>query len=48
MPYIKPERQIKKVFLRLGLISEKASEDEIIKVGKDIAKAVNERPGVVD
>lgn len=48
MPYIKPERQIKKVFLRLGLISEKASEDEIIKVGKAIAKAVNERPCVVD
>jgi len=48
LPFIKPERQIKKVFLRLGLISEKASEDEIIKVGKDIAKAVNERPCVVD
>jgi len=48
MPYIKPERQIKKVFVRLGLTSEKASEDEIIKVGKDIAKAVNERPCVVD
>lgn len=48
LPFIKPERQIKKVFLRLGLVSEKASEDEIIRVGKDIAKAVKERPCVVD
>ena len=48
MPYIKPERQIKKVFVRLGLISEKASEDKILKIGKSIAKAVKERPCTVD
>jgi len=48
LPFIKPERQVKKVFLRLGLINEETSEDKILKIGKSIAKAVKERPCVVD
>jgi endonuclease III len=45
---IKPDLQVKKVFLRLGLISEKASLEEIVKIGMAMAKEVNERPCAVD
>ncbi|MGA2310011.1 MAG: DNA-3-methyladenine glycosylase I [Candidatus Bathyarchaeia archaeon] len=47
-PFIKPDRQIRKVFLKLGLINEKATPEEIVQIGKDMAKAVNEKPAVVD
>jgi 3-methyladenine DNA glycosylase Tag len=45
---IKPDLQVRKVFLRLGLIGEKASVEEIVKIGKLIAEETNERPCVVD
>jgi endonuclease III len=45
---IKPDRQVQKVFLRLGLIGEKASLEEIVEIGMTMAKEVNERPCVVD
>jgi endonuclease III len=45
---IKPDRQVRKVFLRLGLIGEKAKLQEIVEIGMTIAKEVNERPCVVD
>ena len=48
LPFIKPDRQARKVFLRLGLIDEKASSEEIVEIGKVMAKAVKERPCVVD
>ena len=45
---IKPDRQVQKVFQRLGLIGEKMKLEEIIKVGMTMAKEVNERPCAVD
>jgi len=45
---IKPDRQVQKVFLRLGLIGEKASLEEIVEIGMAMAKEVNERPCAVD
>lgn len=45
---IKPDLQVRKVFLRLGLIGEKASIGDIIKIGKLIAEKVKERPCAVD
>ena len=45
---IKLDRQVRKVFLRLGLIGEKASPEEIVEIGKTMAKAVREKPAVVD
>jgi 3-methyladenine DNA glycosylase Tag len=45
---VKPDLQLQKVFLRLGLIGEKASLAEIVEVGIAMAKEVNERPCVVD
>jgi 3-methyladenine DNA glycosylase Tag len=47
-PFIKPDRQIRKVFHRLGLIHKRASPEEIIKIGKSIAEAAKEKPAVVD
>lgn len=47
-PFIKPDRQIRKVFLRFGLIDKEASPEEIVQKGKAMAEAVNERPCVVD
>lgn len=47
-PFIKPDRQIRKVFLRLGLINKKANLKEIVDIGQAMAEAVNERPCVVD
>jgi endonuclease III len=43
---IKPDRQVQKVFLRLGLIGEKASLEEIVEIG--MTKEVNQRPCAVD
>ena len=48
LPFIKPDRQIKKVFLRLGLIDRKTSPEGIVEVGKAMAEEVKERPCVVD
>ena len=45
---IKPDRQVRKVLLRLKLISEKSSLEEIIGIGKAMAKEVSERPCTVD
>jgi len=45
---IKPDLQVRKVFLRLGLIGEKASVEEIVKIGKTIAEETNERPCTID
>jgi endonuclease III len=45
---IKPDRQVQKVFLRLGLIGEKAGLEEIVKIGMTMAKEVNQRPCAVD
>jgi len=45
---IKPDRQVQKVFLRLGLIGEKASLEEIVEIGMAMAKEVNQRPCAVD
>jgi 3-methyladenine DNA glycosylase Tag len=45
---IKPDLQVRKVFLRLGLIGEKASIEDIIEVGKVMAEKVKERPCAVD
>jgi endonuclease III len=45
---IKPDLQVRKVFLRLGLIGEKASVEEIVKIGKLIAEETMERPCAVD
>jgi len=45
---IKPDLQVRKVFLRLGLIGEKASVEEIVKIGKLIAEETNERPCTID
>lgn len=47
-PFIKPDRQIRKVFLRLGLIDKEASPEEIVKLGKAMAEAVKEKLAVVD
>jgi len=47
-PFIKPDRQIRKVFLQLGLIDKETSLEEIVDIGKAMAEAVNERPCVVD
>ena len=48
LPFIKPDRQVRKVFLRLGLIGEKASPEEVDGIGKVMAKTVKEKPAVVD
>ena len=45
---IKPDLQVRKVFLRLGLIGEKASIEDIIEIGKVMAEKVKERPCAVD
>jgi endonuclease III len=45
---IKPDRQIQKVFTRLGLIGKKASIEDIIEIGKVMAEKVKERPCAVD
>lgn len=45
---IKPDLQVRKVFLRLGLISEKATIEEVIKIGMLMAKEVDERPCSID
>lgn len=45
---IKPDLQVRKVFLRLGLIGKKASVEEIVKIGKLIAEETNERPCTID
>jgi len=45
---IKPDRQVQKVFQRLGLVDEKVSLEEIVKIGMTMAKEANERPCVVD
>lgn len=45
---IKPDRQVQKLFFRLGLIGKKASLEEIVHIGMTMAKEVNERPCVVD
>lgn len=45
---IKPDLQVRKVFLRLGLIGGKAGVEEIVKIGKLIAKETNERPCTID
>ena len=45
---IKPDRQIQKVFTRLGLIGEKASIEDIIKVGKAMAEQTKQRPCTID
>jgi DNA-3-methyladenine glycosylase I len=45
---IKPDRQIQKLFTRLGLIGEKASIENIIEIGKLIAEKAKERPCAVD
>jgi DNA-3-methyladenine glycosylase I len=48
LPFIKPDIQVRKVFLRLGLINKKASLKEIVEIGKNIAMTVKEKPAVVD
>ena len=48
LPFIKPDIQVRKVFLRLGLTGEKASVEEIVKIGKLIAEETNERPCTID
>jgi hypothetical protein len=48
LPFIKPDRQIRRVFLRLGLIDEETPRKDIVEMGKDVADTVNERPCVVD
>ena len=48
LPFIKPDKQITRVFLRLALIDEKATPKEILEIGKEIAQTMNERPCVVD
>jgi DNA-3-methyladenine glycosylase I len=48
LPFIKPDIQVRKVFLRLGLINKKASLKEVLDIGKDMAEEVKERPCVVD
>jgi endonuclease III len=48
LPFIKPDIQIKRVFLRLGLTNKKASPEEIVQIGKAMAVAVNEKPAVID
>jgi len=45
---IKPDLQVRKVFLRLGLIGEKASIEDIIEIGKIMAEKAKERPCAVD
>lgn len=45
---IKPDRQVQKVFLRLGLIGEKTSLEEIVEIGMTMAKEVSERPCTID
>jgi endonuclease III len=45
---IKPDLQVRKVFLRLGLIGEKASIENIIEIGKVMAEKAKERPCAVD
>ena len=45
---IKPDRQVTKIFFRLGVIGEKASLREIAETGMQMAKEVNERPCTVD
>ena len=48
LPFIKPDIQVRKVFLRLGLNDQKASLKEVVDIGKNIAMAVKEKPAVVD
>jgi DNA-3-methyladenine glycosylase I len=48
LPFIKPDLQVRKVFLRLGLINKKASLKEVVDIGKAMAEEVKERPCVVD
>jgi len=48
LPFIKPDKQIRRVFLKFRLIDEKASSEEIVEIGKTIAEAVKEKPAVVD
>jgi len=45
---VKPDRQLQKLLLRLGLIGEKASIKEIVEIGKTMAQEVNERPCTID
>jgi hypothetical protein len=45
---IKPDLQVRKVLQRLGLIGEKASIEDIIEIGKIMAKDVSERPCTID
>lgn len=45
---IKPDLQVRKVFLRLGLIGEKTSIEGIIEIGKVMAEKAKERPCAVD
>jgi endonuclease III len=45
---IKPDRQVTKIFFRLGVIGEKVSLKEIAETGNQMAKEVNERPCTVD
>lgn len=45
---IKPDLQVKKVLLRLGLIDRKASTEKVVDIGLIMSKEVNERPCSVD
>ena len=45
---VKPDRQLQKLFLRLGLIDEEAKLEEIVEIGKTMAKEVKERPCTID
>jgi endonuclease III len=45
---IKPDLQVRKVFLRLGLVGKKASIKDIIEIGKIMAEKAKERPCAVD
>lgn len=45
---IKPDRQVTKVFQRLGIIGDKAKLNSIIEMGNLMAKEVNERACTVD
>ena len=48
-PVIKDDKHIRRVLYRLGLTpSEDVNQEEILKIGKEIAQTVNERACVID
>jgi len=48
LPFLKPNRNVRRVFIRLGLVPKKASQEAIVKAGIQMAQENKERPGVVD